>query len=446
MDDKTLTEGGVAKGVLRLAAPMLISALLQNLQSIIDIYWVGYLGKDALAAVAISGTIFLVVFPLVLGACAGAVALVSRAVGAGNSAEAEQVAGESWRMALILGVVMGAAGLASGGFLTDLMGAEGDVRSMSVDYLNILFAGCFTVFVLFVGTSIFHGAGNTVIPMTAMILSNMVNICLDPVLIFGNSFIPAMGIRGAAAATVAAQALSAALVFVLLIRGRDGLRMRILKPDMALIIRIARVGLPGTGQMFSRSVMSLVLMKIVANMGMAAAAAYGIGLRIHMIILMPAFAIGNAVATMVGQNLGAGKPDRATRSAWLGAFVDSVFIAFCAVGLWYGAGWISERFTDSGEIQALCVSYLKMVSPFYVFVGMAIVLGRGFMGAGDTVPPFVCTVISLWGLQVPLAIILPRYFTNAVHGVWWAIAIAVTVHGIMVAVLFSFGRWKLKKV
>ena len=447
LDEKNrLLSGGVVRTVFALAAPTLISSLLQNMQTIIDLYWVGFLGPDALAAVAISGTLFMTVFPVILGTCAGAVALVSRSIGAGDMGDAERVAGEAWRAALLLGLVMGIAGTLSASWLAKAVGAEGAVLQMCNEYLVVLFAGTFTAFLLFVGNSILHSAGNTVVPMIVMILANVINMFLDPVLIFGNYGIPAMGIRGAAVATVTSQFISAGIVFYLLKRGREGIRMRIGKPHRGLMLRLLKVGLPGTGQMLSRSLMAIALMSIVAGLGMTATAAYGIGLRVLMVLLMPCFAVGNAVATVVGQNLGANQPDRAARAAWSSAFITALIILGAAVALWFGGGWVASQFTDVEEIRDLCVQFLRITAPFYVFVAFAIVLGRGFMGAGDTVPPFICTVISLWGLQVPLALVLPRYFAVPVHGVWWAMSAAITVHGIMVASLFLLGRWKLKKV
>lgn len=444
--ENNLLHGGVVRTALKLAAPMLFSSLLQNLQSIIDLYWVGFLGKEALAAAAICGTIFLMVFPLILGTCSGAVALVSRAIGAGSDDEAGRIAGEAWRLALIMGVAMGFAGVFSVNWLCVAAGAEGVVLQLCSQYLSILFAGSFTAFALFVGNSIMQGAGNTTVPMVAMVVANIINIFLDPVLIFGHYGIPPMGIRGAAVATVISQFVSAVMIYYLLKRGRYGIRMRLMKPEIGLVKRLFRVGVPGSGQMLSRSVMALVLMRIVAGFGTTAAAAYGIGLRLLIILLMPAFAIANAVAVMVGQNLGAGKPGRASRAAWSLALIDACFMALAALFFRYGGEWVAARFSDAPEVQSLCVDFLRIVSPFYVFSALAIVLGRAFMGAGDAVPPMICTIVSLWGLQVPLAVILPGYFVQPSHGVFWAISIAVTAHGIMVALLFMLGRWKNRMV
>ena len=448
MDERenNLVTGPVMPAVFKLALPMLISSVLQNLQTLIDLYWVGHLGSESLAALAISGTVMMVMFPLIMGACSGTVAIVSRAIGAGNAGEAEQAAGESWRLSLFLGLITGVFGCLSTDWLAKLVGAEGNVAVLCYQYLQILFAGCFTAFLLFAGNCILQGAGNTIVPMIVMILSNVINIFLDPVLIFGDYGIPAMGIRGAAIATVISQFVSAVMIFYLLKRGREGIKMRIMAPDISMIKRLLKVGIPGTGQMLSRSLMALVLMRIVTDLGVAETAAYGTGLRLMLILLLPSFAIGSAVSTMVGQNLGAGLPGRAARVTWYSAFADAGFMLLAAMIMWITGGWIAERFSDVDEVIRLSTELLRIVSPFYAFVAIAVVMQRAMMGAGDTVSPFWATVVCLWGLQVPLAVILPKYFETPLHGVCWAMSIAFTVHGIMAALIFAAGGWKNKQV
>ncbi|MBN2449633.1 MAG: MATE family efflux transporter [Lentisphaeria bacterium] len=444
-----LVEGGLTAGLLRLAGPMFVSALLQNVQSLIDLFWVGRLGSPAVAALAMSGTVLMLLFPMVMGVSSGTVALVSRAVGAGRDDDASDAAGQSLLLALGFGLATGVAGFFLAGWLCRLLGAGPVVAELGRSYLRISFAGSFSVFLLFVGNSTLQGAGRPLLPMCVMALANLLNMALDPLFIFGLFGLPRLEVRGAALATVLSQMLAAAVVLGALAGGRiDGLHVTARRwrfhPHLAW--RLLRIGIPSSGQILSRSLMSMVLMRIVASTGMVAVAAYGIGLRFHMIILMPAFTLGNAAATMVGQNLGAGQPARARRAAWQAVAMDEVVMVAAALLLALAARPLIAFFDSTPEVVETGAAYLLTVSPFYVFTGVAIVLGRALMGAGDTVGPMVCTVLCLWGLQVPLALLLAPTMDPPTQGVWWAIAAAAAAHGLVVTAWFETGRWKSKAV
>lgn len=444
-----LVEGGIVRGLLRLSGPMFVSALLQNLQSVIDLFWVGRLGSEAVAALAVSGIILMLLFPVIMGVSMGTVAMVSRAIGAKHPDEAGEIAGQSMLLALVFGLSAGAVGYFCAGTLCQVLGVTPEVAPLATTYLQISFIGAFTVFLLFVGNSSLQGAGNSTIPMCAMALATLLNLGLDPLLIFGLLGLPRLGVAGAAVATVIAQAVAAMLVMWVLHSGRiAGMHAHLgrwrLRSDLAW--RLLRIGTPSSGQMLSRSLMSLLLMRIVAESGTAAVAAYGIGLRFHMIVLMPAFTLGNAVATMVGQNLGAGKPHRARQAAWVATGMDVTIMVVSAIILCVAAKPLMSAFDKNPEVIKIGANYLRTVSPFYVFAALAIVLGRGLMGAGDSMGSMICTIIGLWGVQVPLAFYLSRVMSPSTQGVWWAIAAAITVHGLLVMVWFEIGRWKKQRV
>lgn len=443
-----LTGGPLWKGLLGLAGPMFVSMVLQNAQTLIDLFWVGRLGSEAVAALAVSGTLLMMLFPAVMGLSTGTVAIVSRAMGAGRHDEAGGVAGQSLGVAVVCGGVLGVAGWAWAGPLCRLLGASDAVARLGSEYLGISFLGSFTVFLLFTGNSILQAAGNTWIPMWAMLTANVINLVLDPVMIFGWFGMPAMGVRGAAVATVVSQAVAALWVLRVLMAGTAGPRVerRHWWPDMRLAWRILRIGIPSSGQMLSRSLMNLVLMRVVAQFGTVAVAAYGIGGRFHMMILLPAFVLGNAAAVMVGQNLGAGNVRRAAGVAWLAVVIDTIIMVLSALLLMAFAGPLTAAFDDNPEVVRVGREYLWIVSLFHVFAAFSIILGRAMQGAGDTVPPMVVTIIGLWVFQVPLAIILPRWFTPAIHGVWWSIAVAITVNGCAMAAWFARGAWKARRV
>jgi putative MATE family efflux protein len=442
-----VTQGPLLRAVISLSWPMLVAAVLQNMQSLIDLYWVGRLGSNAVAALALSGTTLMLLFPVIIGMSAGTVAMVSRRVGAGNSEEAAVVAGQSLGMALFLGLAVGVTGWLLTDKICILLGAPAEVLPLAKEYLNISFVGCFTIFLLFMGNSVLRAAGNSNIPMLMMIMASAFNIVLDPIMIFGLLGFPALGVRGAALATVLAQGIAALSVVIILGTGRFHIHVhwRSCRPQPALLLQFWRIGLPGTGQMLARSLMALVLMRLVAQSGASAIAAYGIGLRFHMITLMPAFAIGAAAATMVGQNLGAGQPLRAARAAWLATIIDVIIMVFLVSTLWILAPSLITLFSTVEEVIQTGTSFIRITAPFYIFVAFAIVLTRSLQGAGDTMTPMIITIISLWGLQVPLAIYLSNRMVPATQGIWWAMAAAITLHGILITGWFQTGRWKHKQ-
>lgn len=447
-DPAAITEGSLVRALLSLTMPMLVGAVLQNVQSLIDLFWVGRLGHVAVASVAMSATILMLLYPMLMGLSTGTVALVSRAIGAGRFDEASAASAQSLFLSLVLGGLSAVAGWFAAGPLFRLLGAEPDVAKDGIVYLRILLAGSFTVYVLFIGNAALQGAGDAHTPMYVMGVANLLNIVLDPLLIFGIGPFPRMGVAGAAMATVISQALAASMALRVLLRGHSNVHARLAywKPDPGMAWRILKIGIPGSGQMLSRSLMSLVLMGIVATSGTAAVAAYGTGLRFHYIILMPAFAFGGAAATMMGQNLGAGKIARARRGVWIAAWMDVGIMVVSGIVLMLFAPALISFFNREPEVVKIGAQYLRIVSVFYVFAAIGIVLGRGLNGAGDTVGPMVITIASLWGLQVPLAAWLSRTIVPSTDGVWWAISAAFVAQALMMVAWFEFGRWKHKRV
>jgi len=443
-DHNRITDGNLLRAILLLAGPMMASSVLQNVQSLIDLFWVGRLGAGAVAALSMSGTMLMLLFPVVLGLATGTVAIVSRHVGAREMDEASRVAGQSLLASIIIGVVTGIAGWWLAPRVVLLFRADPEVADLAAAYLRINLAGIVTMILLFVGCSAMRAAGNAMLPMLSMILSNVINIILDPIMIFGLLGVPAMGVRGAAVATVMAQFFAMVIIMAAMASGRTGLHVTLprWRPHLLTMWRLLRIGMPSTVQMIARSLMGIVLMRLVAACGTAAIAAHGIGVRLHMMLLLPAFAFGNATATMVGQNLGAGRPGRAQLAAWLATAMDVLVMLTAAIGLYVFAPILIGFFNEDAAVVQVGTSMMRICTPFFVFVGMAIVLSRALMGAGDTTAPMVTTLVALWGVQVPLAILLARSVEPATDGIWWAMSIAVTLHGLMNAAWFMTGRWR----
>ena len=445
--DKDLTKGPILPKVVSLAAPLMVRAALHAAQSLIDMFWVGKLGSASIAAVAMSGMIIMVLFTMIVGISTGTLALVARYVGAKEKEKADAVAAQSVFLGIIMATLTVVVGLLFTERLFLVLGAGPEVLEAGTGYLKILLVGGVTMFLLFLGSSILQGAGDTVTPMKLMVLANLINIVLDPVFIFGLG-VPRMGTAGAAVATVISHSISAFLVLWLLVKGRSIVHIRLneCKIKLEYLKAIFRIGLPASLQMFFRSLMSVVLMGIVATFGTSAVAAYGVGMRLRMVILMPAFALGGAAATLVGQNLGSQQPARAKKSAWAATIFDMVIMTFVALVFFSLASQIMGVFNKDEQVVFLGAQFIRITTPFYLFIALGVVFNRALAGAGDTVIPMVITLLSLWGFQIPMALYLSKITPLGVTGVWWAVALASILNGVLMLGWFETGRWKRKAV
>ncbi len=445
---QALLKGSIVRAIMLLAGPMFISAFLQNAQSLIDLFWVGRLGSESVAALALSGAALMVLFPIQMGLATGTVALVSRAYGAGDARRASFLSAQSLTFAIGVGLLLGLLFLPFVDPACRLLGAEPAVAVLAGSYLRVSLYGLFAGLVLFIVNSALQGAGNTVVPMGAMLLANILNLILDPLLIYGIGWFPRLGVAGAAWATVLSHVLAAAALLTIMASGRTHLRPRWAdyRPVWMDGYRLLRIGLPSMGQMASRSLMGMVFFRIIARYGTAVVAGYGIGMRWHMVLLMPCFVLANAAATLVGQNLGAGQPERAQRAAWACAGLVGV-IMVTLIAVIFGFAEVSIRLFDaSPAVVDIGSGFLRTVSPFYLLAGISIVLDRALNGAGCTLSTMIFTVVTLWGLQVPLALLFANWFDPPVQGVWWAMNTATTLHVILSVCWFLTGRWKRQTV
>ena len=442
-----LTSGHLLRALFSLATPMLVQAFLQNLQNMIDLYFVGKLGSPAVAAVSASGNILFVLTPVLMGASMGTIALVSRFTGEGNHRLAAQTAGQSVPIAIIFGIIIGIIGQFFAPDFFRWMSIPDDVTALGLPYLRILLFTSFTMFVLFLGNAAMQGAGDAWTPMKIMALANVLNAVLDPLLIYGIGPFPTMGVNGAAWATAISQAVAAVTSLHLLVSGKVHLNIRFRDwlPDPHLCWRITRICVPSSGQMLLRSLMNATLYSIVAPFGTSVLAGYSVGTRINMMILMPAFAFGNAAAAMVGQNLGAQKPDRAVKAAWLAVGVEAIIMVVASLLLvFFAPQFIAFFASEDPEAIRIGAEYFRIEAPFYICSALSIILSRALGGAGASVAPFVINAFTLWGVQVPAAVFLSQRYGTI--GIWSAMAGTQVIHAIIVGWWFNLGRWKHKKV
>lgn len=436
------------RNVISLAWPMVLGNMLQNMFNVVDMIFVGRLGPASIAAVSLCGMLMSITWTMLVGVSIGTTALVARFYGSRDYRMAGFTGMQSLSLGVIVALIMVLLGSCLGKQILSLLGAKGQVLLEGDRYLKIVFLGSFFLILFFLCSSIMRGVGDSLTPMIVMAVCATINIVLDPLLIFGIWIFPPMGVRGAAVATVTAQAIGMVSALIILSRGYTRIRLpwRSYRVDMNLMRRILRIALPATMQGAVRSGSGLILMRIVAAYGVFALAGYGIGLRLDLIIMMPGWALGAATLTLVGQNLGANQPDRAEKSAWIAMFLYIIVLAVFGTVFFIWAEGVIGIFNRTTQVVTLGSEYVRVRTLSYVFLAMSMVMSSALNGAGDTVSPMIILAVTLLGILTSLAVLLPRLMGLQIMGVWIAITAAYVFQGIVMAVRFRTGRWKRREV
>jgi putative MATE family efflux protein len=443
-----LTRGNVFRNVLHLAWPMVVGNVLQNAFNVVDMIFVGRLGPSAIAAVALCGLLMQITWTLLIGLTIGTGAMVARFYGAGDRRTAALTAMQSLSLGVVVSLLLVLfVNLFGQGALVAL-GATDEFLHLAVDYLNIVFHGSFTLILFFLSSAIMRGIGDARSPMLIMTASTVINIALDPLLIFGIWIFPQMGVRGAATSTVIAQGAGMLAGLYVLSRGHTRLRIdwRYYRLDFNLIGRMLKLAVPATMQGAVRSLGNLLLMRIVTSFGVLTTAAYGIGLRLDLIVMMPGWALGAAAAVLVGQNLGAGRPERAQRSAWIASGLYALLLLVVGAVFFVFSQSLIGLFNQTPGILAIGSEYLRIRIAGYLFLALGLVMTSALNGAGDTVATMIILTVSLLGIQIPLAYFLPRLLGGEPIGIWLAITIATAAQGLAMVGWFRAGHWKKRIV
>jgi putative MATE family efflux protein len=436
------------RAVLLLAVPMVLEMIMESLFAVVDVFWVSHLGAEAIAVVGLTESIMTLIYAVAMGTSIAATAIVARRIGEKDPARAAQAAGQI----LLLGVMLSAAlGIVLGFFapqLLRLMSASETVIAMGTDFARIMLGGNVTVFMIFLINAIFRGAGDAVIAMRTLWLANALNIALGPLFIFGWGPFPEMGVTGAAVATNIGRGLGVAYQLWHL-TGRPG-RVRVrwpdLRPDWPLMAITLKTAGPGIAQWSISTTSWLGLFKILALFGSTAVAGYTIALRIMVLAWLPAWGLANAGATLVGQNLGAGKPERAEAAVWIATKYNAIFLSVVGVLFIVFAQPLAGLFTQDPEVFHQASRALWVVSLGFPLFAMGMCLEGAFNGAGDTATPTRLNFFCLWLGQVPIAWLLAKPLGMGATGVFIAVPVSFSILALWSGVLFKRGRWKLQKV
>lgn len=436
------------RAVLLLSVPMVLEMVMESLFAIADVFWVSRLGRDAVAIVGITESLMSLIYAVAIGISIAAGAIVARRIGEKDPEGAAHAAGQ----VLLLGVMVSTAlGLVLGAFTPQIlrfMGAGEGIVSLGTNFTRIMLGGNVTVFMIFLINAVFRGAGDAVIAMRTLWLANALNIALGPCFIFGLGPFPELGVTGAAVATNIGRGIGVLyqLWHLTTKQGRIRIHLRHLLPDREVISTITRMAGSGIAQLLISTTSWVGLIKILAVFGSSALAGYTIAIRVVIFALMPAWGLANAGATLVGQNLGAGKPERAEEAVWIATRYNTIFLGVIGAIFVIFSGLIVGIFAHDADVLAYGRQALWIISLAFPLYAAGMCLGNAFNGAGDTWTPTRLNFFCFWLGQIPLAWLLAHVCNFGPVGVFISVPVAFTVSALWSALLFRRGEWKTKKV
>ncbi len=445
---RDLTAVPLARAILLLAVPMVLEMVMESIFAIADIFWVSKLGADAVAAVGLTESLLTVVYAVGMGMAMGVGAVVARRTGAKDPEGASRAAAQAIFIGLGLAAVIGTAGAFLGPSLLAAMGASPAVVAVGARYAQLMLVGDVSIMLLFLINAAFRGAGDAAITMRALWLANGINILLGPLFVFGLGPFPRLGVTGAAVATTIGRSVGVLFLLRALAQGKGRLSVRRaqlrLEPEtMKTIFRLAKNGVVQTLIGFTSWI---GLVKILAAFGSVPLAGYTIAMRVVMFALLPSWGLGNAAATLVGQNLGAGNPARAEAAVWKAAFYNFVFLGAVGLLLVVAGDGVVRLFTADPAVVAQGARCLRIVAAGFAFYAYGMVVTQAFNGAGDTKTPTRINLACFWLGEIPLAMVLARGLALGPTGAYVAIAVAFSAVAVVSIALFRRGHWKSVKV
>ncbi|MDQ2747009.1 MAG: MATE family efflux transporter [Acidobacteriota bacterium] len=445
---RNLTEGSLAIALVLLAVPMVSEMLMESLFALFDIFFVGKLGAEAIAVVGLTESIIVIVYALAFGIAISATATIARRIGEGDGEGAAQTAVQILYLGLIISIILGIVGIIFAPQILTLMGAEPSVAALGTNYMRVMLGGNFVIVFLFLINAIFRGAGDAAIAMRVLLLANTLNIILAPCFIFGVWFFPELGVTGAAVGTTIGRGCGVlfALFYLLKRENRFKIERRHLAFQPTTVWKLTKISASAAMQMIIGMASWTVLVKIISGFGTDAVAGYQIGIRLIIFALLPSAGMSNAAATLVGQSLGAGKPERAEKAVWSAAFINAVFLTVIGILLAIFAHWIIGFFTTDATVSGYGTDALRTIAFGFLFYAFGMVMQNSFNGAGDTFTPTIINLFVFWLFEIPLAYVLAYHFGFREHGVFLAILIAFSVLAVVSTILFRRGKWKMKIV
>jgi putative MATE family efflux protein len=442
------TTGNLNRAILLLAIPMVLEMVLESLFAVVDVFFVGRLGADAVATVGLTESLLSLIFAIAIGLSMSITAMVARRIGEKDPEDASIAGVQAVILGLTVSLAVGIPSFIFAPRLLQLMGASPDIVATGSGYARVALGGSGAILMLFLNNAIFRGAGDAAIAMRLLWISNIINLFLDPCLIFGLGPFPRLGVTGAALATFTGRSIGVLYQFYRLGRGTERLPSlaRHLRVNFKVLWRLIRVSVTGILQFAIAHTSWIGLVRIVSTFGAAALAGYTIAIRIVVFVILPSWGLSNAAATLVGQNLGAGKPDRAETSVWRTGFYNMLFLGGVGVILIMFAEPAVRLFTHDPEVIPLAASCLRILSYGNIGYAYGMVMLQAFNGAGDTITPTWVNLFGFWLLEIPLAYWLAIPMNLRSKGVFFSIVIAEGSIALAGILLFRRGRWKQQKI
>jgi len=446
--EKDFTKIKLSKAILLLSIPMVLEMIMESIFAIADIFFVSKLGPDAIATVGITESLLTIIYSIGMGLSMATTALVSRRIGEKKPFRASVAAVQAIIAGAIVSLIIGIPGMIFAKDLLRLMGANANIIENGYWYPTIALGSNVIIMLLFIINAVFRSSGDAALSMRILWLANVVNIILDPIFIFGFGPIPALGIKGAAIATATGRGIAVIYQFYLLFKGNG--RIKIYKKAFILNLKVMsnliRISLGGIGQSIIATSSWIGMVRIIAVFGSAALAGYTIAIRIIIFVLLPSWGISNATATLVGQNLGAKKPERAERAVWTTGYINMLLLGLFSIIFIVEPHFFIRIFIDNNEVIKSGATGLRIISFGFIFYAIGMVMVQAFNGAGDTKTPTIINIICFWLIEIPLAYFLAKHIGIKENGVYIAIIIAESVMTIIAMWLFKKGNWKLKEI
>jgi len=445
---KDFTAISLDRAIFLLAVPMVLEMAMEALFAIVDTYFVAHLGADATATVGITEGMLTMIYAIAVGMSMGATAVVARRIGEKDPNGAAQAAVQCIILGIGISALIFAGCFAFAPKLLALMGTSPGIISVGSTYTRIMLSGSGVILMLFLINAIFRGAGDAAVAMRVLRLANSINLFLDPCLIRGLGPFPRLGVTGAAIATTTGRSIGILFQLYLLWRGSD--RIKILREhlriDFKIMGNILRLAGNGIFQFAVATTSWVVMVRMIQSFGSAATAGYTVAVRIIYFSILPSWGLGSAAATLVGQNLGAQKPERAEQSVWRASFFNMIFLGALSLVFLLFAPQLIGIFSRDPEVIAVGASCLRIISACYVLFAYGMVIVQAFNGAGDTFTPTIINLVCYWIVQLPLAFFLSRRLQLGANGIFWAILFTESLLGIISIFVFRLGRWKSKVV
>ena len=446
--ESEFTTGSIRKAIFMLSVPMILEMLMESIFALVDIAYVSQVSVNAVATIGLTESVVTLVYAVAIGLSMAATAVVARRVGEKDLQGAKEAAVQAIGLGVIVSLLVGVPGFIYAKEILSLMGAEPDLIAEGYGYTKLLLGGNLTIMLLFLINAIFRGAGDASVAMWTLVLSNGLNIILDPIFIFGWGPVPEYGVMGAAIATNIGRGTAVLFQLGILFFGWSKIKLAVkdLVLNLKVILNLVRVSMGGIAQFLIGTSSWVFLMRMMSEFGSEVLAGYTIAIRVMLFTLMPSWGMSNAAATLVGQNLGADKPERAETSVWKTGKYNAYFMGTVSLVYLFFAkeivGWFNET-PAVVENGGLC---LQIIAAGYIFYAYGMVVTQAFNGSGDTGTPTRINLIAFWLFQLPFAYIAAFYFNMGALGVFLAITLAEVLLAIISIVLFRKGKWKAFKV